>query len=84
MLFPLHFVVFKQTTCHLSTEAYLDSDTLSDMVSNIVSKHAYKLSLHDLMDKRYEMFREKNHANKKDFFNSLSFLRLVEVGRYAH
>ncbi len=79
-------VVFKQMACHLATESNVeqvssragqlsevnfDSDALSDMVSNIVNKYAYKPSLHDLMDKCYEMFRGKNHTNKKDFFNSL-------------
>ncbi len=48
----------------------LDPDTLADMVSIIVNKHAYKPSLHDIMGKYYKMFRGKHHANKKDFFNS--------------
>ena len=85
ILFPLHFVVFKQTVCHLAAEANveqvfsrtgqlsevnLDPDTLTDMVSIMVNKLAYKPSVKDIMDKYYEMFRGKNSANQKDFFNS--------------
>jgi hypothetical protein len=40
------------------------------MVSIMVNKLAYKPSVKDIMDKYYEMFRGKNSANKKDFFNS--------------
>ena len=42
------------------------------MVSMMVNKLAYKPSVKDtrFMDKYYEMFRGKNSANKKDFFNS--------------
>jgi hypothetical protein len=84
ILFPLHFVVFKKTACHLSSEANveqvfsrtgqlsevnLDPDTLTDMVSIMVNKLAYKPSVKDIMDKYYEMFRGKS-TNKKDFFNS--------------
>ena len=84
VLFPLHFFVFKQTASHLAAEANveqvfsragqlsevnLDPDTLADMVSIMVNKHVYKSSLKDIMDKYYEMFRGKNHANKTDFFN---------------
>ena len=84
ILFPLHFVVFKQTACHLAAEANveqvfsragqlsevnLDPDALADMVSIMVNKLAYKPSVKDIMDKYYEMFRGKS-ANKKDFFNS--------------
>jgi hypothetical protein len=43
---------------------------LADMVSIMVNKLAYKLSLKDILDKFYEMFRGKNQANKIDFFNS--------------
>ncbi len=87
ILFPLHFVVFKQTVCHLAAEANveqvfsrtgqlsevnLDPDTLTDMVSIMVNKLAYKPSVKDIMDKYYEMFRGKNQseAKKKEFFNS--------------
>ena len=84
ILFPFHFVVFNQTTCHLTAEANveqvsrtgqlsevnLDPDTLTDMVSIMVNKFAYKPSVKDIMDKYYEMFHGKNSANKKDFFNS--------------
>jgi hypothetical protein len=50
------------------SEVNLDPDTLTDMVS-IMVKLAYKPSVKDIMDKYYEMFRDKS-ANKKDFFNS--------------
>jgi hypothetical protein len=40
------------------------------MVSIMVNKIAYKPSVKDIMDQYYEMFRDKNEANKKDFFNS--------------
>ena len=52
------------------SELNLDPDTLADMVSIMVNKLAYKPSVKDIMDKYYEMFRVKNSANKKDFFNS--------------
>ena len=83
-LFPLNFLVFKQTASHLAAEANveqvfsragqlsevnLDPDALTDMVSIMFNKHAYKSSLQDVMDKYYEMFRGKNHPNKTDFFN---------------
>ena len=57
ILFPLHFVVFKQTACHLAaetnveqvfsregqlSEVNLDPDSLADMVSIMVNKLAYK------------------------------------------
>ena len=84
ILFPLHFVVFNQTVCHLAaennveqvflqseqlSELNLDPDALSDMVSIMINKHTYNPSLQDVMDKYYEMFRGKNHPNKTDFFN---------------
>jgi hypothetical protein len=85
ILFPLHFLVFKQTACHLAakanveqvfsragqlSEVNLDPDALTDMVSIMVNKLAYKTSVKDIMDKYYEMFRGKDSANKKDLFNS--------------
>ena len=51
------------------SEVNLDPDALTDMVSIMVNKLAYKPSVKDIMDKYYEMFRGKNSANKKDFFN---------------
>ena len=51
------------------SEVNLDPDTLTDMVSIMVNKLAYKPSVKDIMDKYYEMFRDKS-TNKKDFFNS--------------
>ena len=52
------------------SEVNLDPDTLTDMVSIMVNKLAYKPSVKDIMDKYYEMFCDKNSSNKKDFFNS--------------
>ena len=68
ILFPLHFVVFKQTACNLAaegnvdqvfsragqlSEVNLDPDTLTDMVSIIVNKLTYKPSVKDIMEKYY-------------------------------
>ena len=65
ILFPLHFVVFKQTACRLEdednvvrvfsragqlSEVNLDPDALTDMVSIMVNKLAYKPSVKDIMD----------------------------------
>jgi hypothetical protein len=70
ILFPLHFVVFKQTACHLAAEANveqvfsragqlsevnLDPDALADMVSIMVNKLAHKPSVRDIMDKYYSV-----------------------------
>ncbi len=52
------------------SEVNLDPDALADMVSIMVNKLAYKPSVKDIIHKYYEMFRGKNSANKKDFFNS--------------
>ena len=52
------------------SEVNLDPDALTDMVSIVVNKLAYKPSVKDIMDKYYEMFRGKDSANKNDFFNS--------------
>ena len=48
----------------------VDPDTLTDMVSIMINNHVYKPSVKDVMDKYYEMFRDKNRTNKIDFFNS--------------
>ena len=75
ILFPLHFVVFKQTACHLATEANveqvfsrtgqlsevnLDPDTLTDMVSIMVNKFTYKPSVKDIMDKYYALGQDSD------------------------
>ncbi len=52
------------------SEVNLDPDDLTDMVSIMVNNITYKPSAKDIMDKYYEIFRGKNSANKKDFFNS--------------
>ncbi len=36
----------------------------------MVNKITYKPSHKDIMDNHYEMFRDKNQANKKDFVDS--------------
>jgi hypothetical protein len=38
------------------------------MVSIMVNKRPYKVSVRDIMDKYYEMFRGKNSTKKKDVF----------------
>ena len=48
------------------SEVNLDPDTLTDMVSIMVNKLAYKTSVKDIMDKYYE----KNSISQKHFFNS--------------
>jgi hypothetical protein len=41
------------------------------MVSIMVNKKEYKPSLHDIMEKYYKMFRDKNQGNKEEeFFNT--------------
>jgi hypothetical protein len=75
ILFPLHFVLFKQTACRLSAEANVeqvysragqlldvDPDALADMVSILVTKLAYKHSVKDTMDKYYAIFRGKTSS----------------------
>ncbi len=52
------------------SEVNLDPDTLTDMVSIMVNKLVYKPCVKNIMDKYYEIFRDKNSVNKKDFFNS--------------
>ncbi len=61
--------VFSRTG-HLS-EVNLDSDTLTDMVSIMVNKIPYKPPVKDSWTRTtYEMFRDKNSVNEKDFYNS--------------
>jgi hypothetical protein len=65
ILFPLHFVVFKQSVSHLEgetnveqvfsrvgqlSEVNIDPDGLTDMVSIMINKHTYKPSVKDIMD----------------------------------
>jgi hypothetical protein len=67
----LHFVVFKQTACHLAAEANVEQvfsrerqlsevnlapSALANMLSIMVNKLAYEPSVKDIMDKYYEMF----------------------------
>ena len=54
---------------HLS-EVNSDPDGLPVMVSIMINKHTYTPSVKDIMDKYYEMFRDKSRGNKVDFFNS--------------
>jgi hypothetical protein len=51
------------------SEVNSDPDVLTVMVSIMINKHEYKSSVKDIMDKYYEMFRDKNRGNKSDFFN---------------
>jgi len=52
-----------------NSEVNSDPDGLAVMVSIMINKHEYKSSVKDIMDKYYEMFRDKNRGNKTDFFN---------------
>jgi hypothetical protein len=86
ILFPLHFVVFKQTACHLAaetnveqvfsrtgqlSEVNLDPDSLADMVSIMVNKLAYKPSVKYIMDKYYEMFPRQELGKQKKTFSTV-------------
>ena len=70
--FPLHFIVFKQTACHLSHEANveqvftragnlsypnMDPEYLAHLVMVGVNKKSYKPSTANVKDKYYELFR---------------------------
>ena len=70
-LFPLHFIVFKQTACHLSHETNveqvfsragnlsdpnMDPEYLAHLVMVGVNKTSYKLSTANVKDKYYELF----------------------------
>ena len=76
----MHFLVFNQTACHLTTETNveqvfslmgqlsevnLDPDTIADMVSVMVNDLAYNTSVEDIMDKYYEMFRGNNQMKQR-------------------
>ncbi len=54
----------------MHTFFFPDPDGLTHMVSIMFNKHEYKSSVKDIMEKYYEMFRDKNRGNKEDFFNS--------------
>ncbi len=84
IMFPLCFFVFNQTVSQLTTEDNVeqvfsrvgqlsevnsDPDSLVVMVSIMINIHTYKPSVKNIMDKYYEMFRDKNRGNKTDFFN---------------
>ncbi len=49
------------------SEVNSDPDGLAVMVSIMINKHTYKPSVKDIMDKYYEMFRDKNRGNKQTF-----------------
>jgi hypothetical protein len=66
--FPMHFIVFKQTACHLSHEANveqvfsragnlsdpnMDPEYLAHLVMVGVNKKSYKLSIANVKDKYY-------------------------------
>jgi hypothetical protein len=69
--FPLHFIVFKQTACHLLHEANveqvfslagnlsdpnMDPEYLVHLVMVWVNKKSYKPSTANVKDKYYELF----------------------------
>ena len=70
--FPLHFIVFKQTACHLPHEANvemvfsragnlsdpsMDPEFLAHLVMALVNKKSYTPSNDQIKDKYYELFR---------------------------
>jgi hypothetical protein len=70
--FPLHFIVFKQTLCHLShvakveqvfsragnlSDPNMDPEYLAHLVMVGVNKKSYKPSTANVKDKYYELFR---------------------------
>ena len=70
--FPLHFVVFKQTACHLPHEANvemvfsragnlsdpnMDPEFLTHLVMVLINKKSYKPSIDAIKDKYFELFR---------------------------
>ena len=70
--FPLHFIVFKQTACHLPHEANveqifsragnlsdpnIDPEYLANLVSVLINKKSFKPSLKAIKEKYYELFR---------------------------
>ena len=72
--FPLHFILFKQTACHLAHEANveqvfsragnladpnMDPEFLAHLVMCAVNKKAFVPSLNAIKDKYYELFRGK-------------------------
>lgn len=72
--FPLHFVVFKQTACHLPHEANvemvfsragnlsdpnMDPEFLAHLVMVLINKKSYKPSIDAIKDKYFELFRGK-------------------------
>jgi hypothetical protein len=72
--FPLHFILFKQTACHLAHEANveqvfsragnladpnMDPEFLAHLVMCAVNKKAFMPSLKAIKDKYYELFRGK-------------------------
>ena len=77
--FPLHFIVFKQTACHLPHEANVEqvfsrAGLLSDpnllpahlakLVKVGFNKKAFEPLLAAIKDKYYEKFRSKNSSDK--------------------
>ena len=80
--FPLHFIVFKQTACHLAHEANveqvfsragnlsdpnMDPEFLAHLVMAAANKKAFKPSLQMIKDKYFELFRGKGGAEDEDF-----------------
>jgi hypothetical protein len=71
-LFLIHFIVFKQTACHLSYEANveqvfsragnlsdsnMDPEYLAHLAMVKINKKSYKQSTANVKDKYYELFR---------------------------
>ena len=70
--FPLHFIVFKQTACHLPHETNveqifsragnisdpnIDPEFLANLVTMLINKKSFKPSLKEIKEKYYALFR---------------------------
>ena len=76
--FPLHFIIFKQTACHLPHEGNveqifsragllsdpnLDPDHLATLVKVGYNKKAYEPMVKAIQEKYYEMFRGQSNPD---------------------
>ena len=82
--FPLHFVVFKQTACHLSHEANveqvfsragnlsdpnMDPEYIAHLVMVGINKKSCKQSTANVKDKYYQLFRGKGGEGLEEVAN---------------
>ena len=79
--FPLHFIIFKQTACHLAHEANveqvfsragnlsdpnMDPEFLVHLVMAAANKKAFKPILQAIKDTYFELFRGKGGTGDED------------------